>query len=87
MTLGTRSFNQLRDMDADDARRMAYAISQPLHYCTGTPQCKDPLRCPMCKDATRLAVQWYRPVLERRVVETIQSLYGITCQMSHPGSD
>lgn len=82
-----RDYPKLRGQDADDARMIAYRISAPLHHCVGTKQCQDPTRCAMCMNAGRLAVQEYRKVVERRVVNKIVSDYDAGCSMPHPGSD
>jgi|GEM_PF-3699062 len=87
MSVSHRSFERLREQDERDAQRLAYAIRGPLHYTTGTPECRGSTLCDMCANAARLAVQSYRPVIAKRVVETIQNLYGIRCEMSHPGDN
>jgi hypothetical protein len=85
--LGMRDYQKLKEQDAIDARRMAYANSQYLHHSTKTPHCTNVLECLLCTESARLAVQHYRPIIEDRVVATIMDLYNIRCRLPHPGSD
>ena len=80
-----RDYEKLRTQDKRDAQSMAYVISAPLHHCVGTPQCSDPPGCDLCSNAARLAVQHYRPVIERRVVQSLMDSYDVRCPMPHPG--
>lgn len=82
-----RDYQALRDRDARDAHALSYTLSAPLRHCVGTSQCKHPPDCPMCSNAARLAVQTYRPIIERRMVEHIVHEYDAGCRMAHPGSD
>lgn len=82
-----RNYERLREQDARDVITMTHVISTPLHYTTKTKQCSDPTACPMCSNAARLAVQHYRPIIERRVIEQINRQFDVRCTMSHPGGD
>lgn len=83
----SRDYARLRAEDKRDADRMAYANSAFLHHCVGTPQCVTPIECPLCSNAARLAVQHYRPIIEKRMVEKLMSEYDVRCQMAHVGGD
>lgn len=83
----TRDYQRLQEQDRIDARRLAYHLSAPLHHCTSTPQCKDATQCPMCSNAARLAVQDYRPTVEKRTVGTFVDHFGAGCTLPHPGDD
>lgn len=83
--MSTRNFERLKEQDRRDAQQMAYAISAPLHHTTGTRQCADPTECAMCSNAARLAVQHYRPIIERRTVHTFVDYFGAGCTMPHGG--
>lgn len=61
----SRDYEKVQKTDAEDVKKMAFAISSPLHFSTKTPSCKDPMNCHMCFNAARLGVQWYRPELSR----------------------
>ena len=82
-----RDYQRLRSEDARDVSTRAHSISSPLHYSNGTPQCKDPTQCKTCYNAARLAVQHYRPIIEKRVVQHMVHHYDAGCTMPHPGSD
>ncbi len=81
-----RDFNALQQRDIRDAEILARQISAPLHHCVDTTQCTSPTECPMCMNAGRLAVQNYRKVIERRVVDHLVREYDAGCQFPH-GSD
>jgi len=82
-----RNYEKLREQDQRDVYGMAYANNQALHYSTKTTTCKDPLLCLLCMESARLAVQWYRPRIEKRVVESIIDAYDVRCNMTHISSD
>lgn len=83
----SRDYAALRESDRRDAEAMAYAISTPLHNTTDVPWCERPTECPLCSNAARLAVQHYRPIIERRIIESLTRAYGAGCAMPHPGDD
>jgi hypothetical protein len=87
MALGNRNYVQLQEQDKRDIIGMAYANSRVLHYSTGTIQCENPTQCMLCTESARLAIQWYRPLLEERFVRNIQAFYGITCPIPHLSLD
>lgn len=82
-----RDYQKLQEQDRKDIATLAHRNKQPLHYCTGTTQCTDPMKCDMCYNAARLAVQIYRPLLEERVVQGIMRSYDVRCTLPHPGGD
>lgn len=82
-----RDYERLRKQDAEDIRSMAYTNTGPLHYSTKTPPCANPLDCLLCMESARLAVQFLRPILEKRVVESLMETYGVRCKLPHPGGD
>lgn len=82
-----RDFERLTRQDSEDARRMAYANQQFLHYSTNTPCCTDVMSCRLCTESSRLAVQYLRPRIEERVISSIMDLYNIRCDLPHPGGD
>lgn len=85
MIIMRRNYERLQEQDEADTRAMANANSAPLHYTTSTPQCKVPTDCPMCWNAARLSVQWYRERIELRVVNSLMDLYNIKCEFPHGG--
>lgn len=82
-----RDYQRLQEQDKKDAQKMAFAISTYLHHSTGIPNCEDPNQCLMCSNATRLAVQHYRPIMEQRVVQSVMDMYNVSCNLPHPGGD
>jgi len=82
-----RDYQRLTTQNEQDVLNMAHANSAPLHYCTQTAQCEDPTTCPLCFAAARLAVQFYRPIIEKRVVESLMTAYDVRCTLPHPGGD
>lgn len=83
----SRDYKALRRDDELDATAMAWAIQNALHYCIKIPPCKDATRCVVCSNAARLAVQHYRPIIEKRVVDRLVNYYGAGCTGPHPGDD
>lgn len=80
-----RDYQRLREQDARDEHAMAFSISAPLHHCTKTPKCEDPTQCRLCSNAARLAVQHYRPIIEKRTVEVFIQYFDAGCNMPHGG--
>jgi len=80
-----RDYERLRERDLRDMEDMAYKNRNPLHHSTGIPLCEHPRDCKLCTNAARLAIQHYRPILERRVVEHIMSEYDVRCEFPHGG--
>lgn len=80
-----RDYQRLKRQDSEDAVRMAYANSSYLHHCTNTTQCQDAVECDMCMNAARLAVQHYRPIIEKRTVEVSIRYFDAGCKMPHGG--
>ncbi len=70
-----RDYEALRVQDKADADRMARANSSFLHHCMQTIQCADPTVCVLCSNAARLAVQHYRPIIEKRMIEDLTRRY------------
>lgn len=82
-----RNWQTMREQDQNDIRTMAMTNSSALHYCTMTKHCGDPLNCTLCMESARLAVQHYRPIIEKRVVGTLMDAYDVRCRLPHPGGD
>lgn len=82
-----RDYQALKNQDQNDVRTMAWSIHTYLHFCTETPTCEDPTQCKMCFNAARLAVQHYRPIIEKRTVRRFVDYFDAGCTMSHPGGD
>lgn len=82
-----RDYQKLRKQDVADAERMARSISPYLHHSINQPNCPNPLLCLLCTNAARLAVQHYRPIIEKRVVESLMENYNVSCTLPHPGGD
>lgn len=83
----SRDYDRLRAQDKQDVNRMARTNSSYLHHSVGTPQCADPTVCKLCHNAARLAVQYYRPVIEKRIVGRLVEEYDAGCSGPHFGDD
>lgn len=80
-----RDYQQLQEQDRRDAERMAWANRSYLHHCTGTITCVDATTCDLCSNAARLAVQHYRPIIEKRTVQTFIDYFNAGCTFPHGG--
>lgn len=83
-----RDWPKVHEQDQADVRRMAHANQSYLHHSVEDKRsCDDPMKCKLCYNAARLAVQHYRRILEKRIVNHIMSEYDVQCEMTHPGGD
>lgn len=83
----SRDYERLREQDRRDVEQMAWANRGALHHSTKTPECTDATRCGLCSNAARLAVQHYRPRLEKRFVEQVGQMFNVPTGWSPPCSD
>ena len=83
----SRDYDRLRAEDKRDVDLMARTNTSYLHHSVGTPQCSDPTVCALCHNAARLAVQHYRPIIEKRIVGRLVEEYDAGCKAHHPGDD
>jgi hypothetical protein len=74
-------------LEPRDVALVAFSISSPLHYCTGTERCPDPPDCSMCSNAARLVMQNVIPMVAEEMLAKIEGTFGRACSLPHPSSD